>query len=482
MSQFAVLPDPGQAQTLDEVTGSLRLLKTWAGNPSYETITARVNNRRPPAEQVGKTTVADCFRTGRRRLDADLVVAVVEALHADTGYTNQWRQALRLASGETRDAAGQVRVLDTLPADPPAFTTRAAEIAALSTAAVTVLAGMPGSGKTSLAVHAAHRLTAADRFDRILAVNLRGSHADQPPADPGAVLDGFLRLLGTAGHHLPHGLNARTAAFRARLTGARVLVLLDDAADEPQVRPLLAPGGVTLITSRRRLDGLIEARHLTVDVFGPGEARDYLLAAVPEVPAGPDPTAADRIAGTCGHLPLALARVAAQMRERPGWTLTDHADWLAERRRSGRLDPGVRQALDVSYGRLTRRGRDLLRLLALHPGRAFDAAAAAALAGHGPREAAEGLHELAQHHLLRPAGTARWAMHDLVRAYAATRSADEDRRADRRAAATRLFDHLITAGAGRADLAAAADYAAAQGWPAEAARLTERLAATSVHP
>ncbi|WP_250029409.1 NB-ARC domain-containing protein [Paractinoplanes maris] len=465
MSQFAVLPDPGRAQSLDEVAGCLRLLKTWAGNPSYETITARVNTRRPPAGQVGKTTVVDCFRAGRRRLDPDLVVAVVEALHADAGYTNQWRQALRVASGETPGAGAQVRVLGSLPAVPAGFVPRTPEIAP---AGVPVLSGMAGAGKTTLAVHAAHQMTAARRFDRVLVVNLRGSHADQPPAVPDAVLDGFLRLLGVPGQHLPHGSAARSRALRTRLSGTRVLMLLDDAADEAQVAPLLVPGpgSLTLITSRRRLDGLPGARPLEVGVFRPAEAREYLLAALPPTA---DPAAADRIAATCGYLPLALARVVAHMRERPGWTPADHADWLAERRRAGRLDPLVRQALDVSYRNLTAPGRDLLRLLAHHPGRSFDGPAAEALAGV---PAGEALHELATHHLLMPAGPGRWALHDLVRVHAAGRSADEDRRADRRAALTRLFDHLLTSGADPADLAAAAGYAEAEGWPQHAALLS----------
>ncbi|MDY7086607.1 MAG: NB-ARC domain-containing protein [Actinomycetota bacterium] len=468
MSQFAVLPDPGQARTLDEVTGCLRLLKTWAGNPSYEMIAARVNAVRPAGEQVGKTTVVDCFRAGRRRLDPDLVVAVVEALHADVGYTTQWRQALRVVSGESRPDA-QVRVLNTLPDEPPGYIGRTT----VAPAEVTVLAGMAGAGKTSLAVHLAHTLAADTPYDRVLAVNLRGCHPDQPPVEPGAVLDGFLRLLGMAGQHVPLDLSARTTAFRLRLTGVRTLILLDDAADEAQVRPLLpgVPGSITVITTRRRLDGLTGALHVPVDVFTPSEARAFLRAAVPGIPAGPDPVAVDRISRTCGYLPLALSLVTGHMRKRPGWTLTDHADWLAERCRTGRLDPGVQAALDVSYRNLTPRARELLRLLAHHPARTFDRYAAKALTGAC---AEEQLRELARHHLIRPATTGRWSVHDLVRVYAAGRSADEDRRTDRRAALTRLLDHLLTAPEDPADLSAAADFAAAEGWPSHAARLHQR--------
>jgi tetratricopeptide (TPR) repeat protein len=456
-SQFAVLPDPGQASTLDQFAECLRLLKSWAGNPSYETVTGRVNARRPAGEPVGKTTVVDCFRSGRRRLDTELVVAIVAALHPDPGYVTRWRQALRVISGETR-AAAQVRVQDALPADPPGFVGRSAELDRLRLSVrdagdavlISVLAGMAGGGKTRLAVHAGHLLAAAQPFDRVLFADLRGFHPDpaQPPADPAAVLDGFLRLLGVSGQNVPRGLEARSAAFRARLAGTRSLVVLDNAADERQAGPLLpaTPGSVTLVTSRRSLR-LPAAAHLAVDVFTPAEALQYLAAAVPGVPAGTDPDAAARIARRCGHLPLALALAAGHTRARPGWTLTDHADWLDERHDARRLDSGVHLALDVSYRDLPAAERRLLRLLALHPGPDLDAYAAAALAGTGPDATAGRLRSLCDVHLLQPAGPARYALHDLVRAYAAGRSADEDRRSDRTEALTRLFDYYLATAA-----------------------------------
>ncbi len=501
-SKFAVLPDPGQATTLDEFAACLRLLKAWAGNPSFETITGRVNAHRPPGDAVGKTTVVDCFRTGRRRLDTELVVAVVTALHADVGYVTQWRQALRVVSGESR-AAAQVRVQDQLPADPPGFSGRAALLGRLrqtarrarttgDRAVVAVLSGMAGVGKTQLAVHAGHLLAAEQPFSRVLFVNLRGFHPDpaQPPAEPAAVLDGFLRLLGMPGQHVPHPLEARAAAFRARLAGTRSLVVLDNAATEQQVLPMLpdAPGCVALVTSRRRLE-LPGAEHHPVDLFTPAEAVRFLAEAVPGVPAGSDPQAAARIARRCGHLPLALGLVAGHMRVRPEWTLTDHADWLDERHGARRLDSGVQLALAMSYRNLPPAERDLLRLLAQHPGQDLDAHAAAALAGIGPEQAAAQLHELGADNLLQPAGPGRWALHDLVRAYAAGRAADEDRRADRHAALTRLFDYYLTAAtaamnsrdpaawldAERPNLVAVVAYAAANGWAGHAARLSAVL-------
>src|SRR5688500_15241636 len=126
------LPDPGQAGGADDLVERLRLLKIWAGDPSFELITGRVNAAwtaagRPPDELVGKTTVVDCFRPGRRRFNIDLVAAVVAALHPDVGYEAQWRQALQVIAGKAR-AAAQVRVQDRLPPDLAGFTGRTAEL------------------------------------------------------------------------------------------------------------------------------------------------------------------------------------------------------------------------------------------------------------------------------------------------------------------------------------------------------------------
>ncbi|MCS7475322.1 tetratricopeptide repeat protein [Umezawaea endophytica] len=467
---FAVLPDPGQADSLDDVVERLRSLKVWAGDPSYETIKDRVNGAwtaagRPAGDLVGKTTVVDCFRLGRRRLNTNLVLAVVSALHPDQGYVAQWRQALRVVGGETR-AAAQVRVQDGLPEDLSGFTGRAAELDALAEAltrggrdgdpvVVSAIEGMAGVGKTRLAIHAAHLLARREPFDHVLFVNLRGFHPDpgQPPADPAAVLDGFLRLLGVPGHEIPHGLTERAAVYRDRLGGTRTLVLLDNAADEDQVRPLLpdSPGCPTLVTSRRHLTDLKPATHLAVDVFTPAEALRFLDNAAPGVPVGPSPTAADRIAARCGHLPLALSLVAGHIRATPDWTLTDHADRLDERHRDRRLEGGVELALDLSYRRLPAQRRRLLRLVALHPGQDFDAHAAAALVGTDLRTARTDLDHLCDENLLQ-ATAGRHTFHDLVRAYAAVRAGDEDRPTERRAALTRLFDHYLAGAAAAMDV------------------------------
>jgi tetratricopeptide (TPR) repeat protein len=452
-------PDPGAARTLDDLVGTLRALKIWAGDPSYDTITRRVNEGwgaegRPGAERARRGTVVDCFKTGRRRINADLVLAVVQALHDDTGYAAHWRQAVRVILAESQ-AAAQVRVLGTLPDAPAGFTGRAAELARLRAladrddAVVAVLDGMAGVGKTQLAVRAGALL--AGRYEVTLFVDLRGFHPDpgQPPAEPAAVLDGFLRLLGMPAREIPYGLDARVRAYRERLAGRRALLILDNAADEAQVRPLLPDGSgtLTLVTSRRRLAGLDPVVRLPVDVFTPEEAQRMLAGAA----AAPDQQAARRIARRCGHLPLALSVVIGQMGLRPGWTLADHADRLDERHRHHRLDTGVELALHLSYQHLPAPRRTLLRRLSAHPGPDLDDHAAAALLDADLAGTRDHLAQLCAEHLLQQPVSGRYVLHDLVRAYAADRARDEDRPQDRRAALTRLFDHYLYTAAAAMD-------------------------------
>ncbi|SEH03631.1 Tetratricopeptide (TPR) repeat [Nonomuraea solani] len=455
---FTALPDPAQASSFDDLVEGLRRLKVWAGDPSYETIKERVNKTwtaagRPAGELTHRSTVAYCFRPGRRRLDTDLVLAVVQALHPDTGYVTAWRQALRVIGGEI-EAVSQVRVQDSLPQDLAGFSGRAHELDRLrhaveggSAVVISAIEGMAGVGKTQLAVHAGHLLDQERPFDRVLFVNLRGFDPDpaQPPADPAAVLDGFLRLLGMSGQQIPHTLEARAAAYRDRLVSTRALVVLDNAATTEQVRPLLpaAPGCLTLVTSRRSLADLHPATYLSVDVFTPDEALAFLTHAVPGVPAGPDPLAAARIAQRCGYLPLALSLVAGHIRNTPGWTMTDHADRLDERHHQRRLDTGAELALHLSYQRLPADQRRLLRLLALHPGQDLDAYAAATLADADLGTVRALLAHLCGDHLLQQSFPGRYTFHDLVRAYATTRAADEDPPSERRTALTRLFDHYL---------------------------------------
>ncbi|TDO38225.1 tetratricopeptide repeat protein [Paractinoplanes brasiliensis] len=435
-------PDPAGCRTLDELAAVLRALKAWAGDPSYDTITRRVNAAHGPA---GRGTVVDCFRAGRRRVNPELVVAVAASLHDDEAYLGRWRQAIRVTLAE-RQAAANVRVLAGLPGEASSFVGREPHLAALERATgVCVITGMAGVGKTRLAVHAGHRRTGTRLF-----VDLRGFHPDdsQPPADPGAVLDGFLRALGVPPRQIPHDLGARSALFRDQVAGRQALVVLDNAADEEQVRPLLAPDVLTLVTSRRELNGLGPATRIDLDVFSSEEASELLAGAVP---VDGDAEAVERVAQRCGYLPLALTVVAGQMTATPGWSVADHADRLDERHRNHRLDDGVQLALHLSDQGLPERRRTLLRRLAGHPGQDLDAYAAAALLDAELDETEEHLRRLAAEHLIQQPVPGRFVLHDLVRAYAAERSADEERPADRRAALTRLFDLYLYAASAAMD-------------------------------
>jgi tetratricopeptide (TPR) repeat protein len=314
---------------------------------------------------------------------------------------------------------------------------------------------MAGVGKTQLAIHAGHLLARDQLFDRVLFVNLRGFHPDpgQPPAEPAAVLDGFLRLLGLSGHEIPHGLDARSAMFRERLADRRALIILDNAATEDQVAPLLprAAASLTLITTRRRLDALGPDAHLDVGLFTADEAEQLLARSVPGIAVGADRAAYRRVAQRCGHLPLALSVVAGQMLARDGWTVTDHADRLDERHHHRRLDTGVELALHLSYQHLPAQRRTLLRAMAAHPGPDLDEHAAAALLDTEPGAAAGHLRRLADEYLVQQPAGGRYVLHDLVRAYAADRAREEDRPADRRDALTRLFDHYAYSAAAAMD-------------------------------
>jgi tetratricopeptide (TPR) repeat protein len=386
-------------------------------------------------------TVYRCLQPGRSRMDVELVVDVVRAL-ADNQAAARWRQAYQAITGTAADAA-VVNVSDRLPDGRPDFTGRAAELRRLCRLAaspdpvVVVIDGMAGVGKTSLAVQAAHRMAAPAV---VFAVDLRGHDPARPPADPGAVLDACLKSLGLRGCKVAGlDLPTRTARFRELLLGRKTLLLLDNAASADQVLPLLprTPGSFVLVTSRARLD-LPTAETLSLEPLSASESVQLLQRQL-----GPDqdPEAIRQIADHAGHLPLALALVAGRIISSPEWTLADHLDRLADRRRSLRLDDQVEVALAQSYNGLGADHRCLLRRLALHPGDDWDAAAAAALTGGSIAEASKGLQELADRSLIQLRSAGRYGLHGLVRMFAAQRARDDEPARLRRDASTALLDH-----------------------------------------
>ncbi|NUS65423.1 MAG: tetratricopeptide repeat protein [Saccharothrix sp.] len=443
-------PTPDGATTVEQVTERLRALQAWSGM-SYRTIHREVirdREARGVPEQPVLNTVYRCFQPGRARLDVDLVVDIARLLLGGEGEVEPWRHACQLVAG-LAGAAAIVSVADSWPEDPRAFTGRRDDLRRIldsDGARGWVISGMPGVGKTRLAVHAGHLLVAEGRFaDVRLAVDLRGYDPARPPADPNAVLDGFLRKLGVPGEQIQHlGLAGRAGRFRELLAGRGALVLLDNAASVEQVVPLLpdGPGSFVLITSRRRLHDVPSVRSLVLDVLPEGEAVDLLRRAVGDV-VDAEPGVAAEIAAVLGHLPLALDVVAGRVRADPDWTLTDHLERLRHHRRSLRLDTGVEVAISLSYRDLVPARQRAFRLLALHPGADFALPAAAALTGADPERAGDDLDHLVAASLLQRPGSGRYRFHDLVRTYAGGRTHDEDAAGARRAALARLGEHYL---------------------------------------
>ncbi|MFJ9155019.1 NB-ARC domain-containing protein [Streptomyces sp. NPDC102270] len=424
--------DPVKTRTIDEFIAELRLLKAWAGNPSITEITRRIHRDwqragRPRGEWPARSTVGNCFQLGRRRPNSDLLLAVVQALvGADEAILSVWRQSLRAVLGEA-EAAARVSAYDRLPAGPSVFVGRtdlvakAENLLSGQSRPALALEGMPGVGKTSLALHLAHRLLAEERTDTpVLFANLRGSAPQGPPADPAAVLETFLRLLGTTGDRIPFGLDARAALYRHLLAGTGALIVLDDAADAEQIRPLVprTPGCRTVITSRSALTGLDECDRLPVPLLEPDDSVELLRATAGADRVAPAVPVVEQIADLLGHLPLALSVIGRHMRDHPAWAL---GDYYREPLISLALEDGVRTTLSASDARLPKDARRLLRLLALHPLQEIDAATAAALLGEPSTTAEQHLTTLTAAHLIECTAPGGYRLHPLVHAYAEER-------------------------------------------------------------
>lgn len=330
----------------------------------------------------------------------------------------------------------------------------AAEAAETSQATViSVIDGTAGVGKTTLALHFAHQ--AAERFpDGQLYVNLRGFDPAAPPMTPAEALRLFLDALSVPAARSPAGLEAQTGLYRSLLAGRRMLVLLDNARDVDQVRPLLpaSPGCLVIVTSRSQLTSLVAAEGaapLALDVLTDTEARELLTRRLGPQPVADDPAAADELIQLCARLPLALSIAAARTVSQPGLSLAGlTADLRDARRRLDALDAGhvatnVRAVLSWSYHQLDGTTARLFRLLGLHAGPDVSAAAAASTAGLPLSQARRGLGELTRAHLLTEHAPGRFSSHDLLRAYAVELTQSADGEAERREATGRMLDHHL---------------------------------------
>jgi tetratricopeptide (TPR) repeat protein/DNA-binding XRE family transcriptional regulator len=351
-----------------------------------------------------------------------------------------------------------------LPAAAADFTGRAGELAALTgmleapagapgTVVISAVGGTAGVGKTTLAVYWAHQV--AGRFpDGQLHVNLRGFGPSGTPAEPEAAVRGFLDALGVPPERIPAQPDAQAGLYRSLLADRRMLIVLDNARDEAQVRPLLpaSPASLVLVTSRNQLSGLAAAdgaRMLNLDVLAHDEAVQLLTSRLGAARAGAEPGAVEEIAALCACLPLALAVAAARAAARPGFPLAALAAELRDA--AGRLDAldagepaaSVRAVFSWSYDQLTTDAARMFRLLGLHPGPDISVPAAASLAATSQPQARRLLGELARAHLIAEHVPGRYAFHDLLRAYAADRAGGTDSEPDRAAAIGRVLDHYL---------------------------------------
>ncbi len=329
-----------------------------------------------------------------------------------------------------------------LPRDIAAFTGRQAELARLmgtlndvaaggGVVGICAVNGMAGIGKTTFAVHAAHRL--AGTFpDGQFFLPLHAHTAGQRPVDPADALASLLLTAGVPAAAIPPGLEARAGRWRDQLAGKRVLLLLDDAAGHEQVRPLLpgTAGSLVLVTSRRRLAALEDATAISLDTLPPGEAGVLLARLAARAGIGATDPAVGEITRLGGFLPLAIGMLASQLRHHPAWSAADLAAVLAGARDRLELmraeDLSVAAAFDLSYADLTSDQRRLFRRLGLHPGPDIDAYAAAALDGTSLATARRGLAGLYDQHLLSEPAPGRYQLHDLLREHARALAAADD--------------------------------------------------------
>jgi tetratricopeptide (TPR) repeat protein len=319
--------------------------------------------------------------------------------------------------------------VNTLPADTAAFTGRGKDLqeitATVSAAAeagrvvaIHAIDGMPGVGKTALAVHVGHLL--GPRFpDRQLFVDLYAHTAGQRPSAPHAVLASLLTADGVDPRYLPDGLDARAMLWRKRMADKRVLLILDNAASSDQVVPLLpgSAGSLVLVTSRRYLGDLPSAVvAVPLDTLPHGEAQQMFLRLAPR--AVGQAAAAGELVGLCGHLPLAISLLAGLFAKHRSWTMRDLiAETKARLLTVTAENRTVAAAFDLSYRYLPVGRQRLFRLLGLHPGVDIDAYAAAALTGVPLGQAVEHLDALHSDHLLDEPVYHRYRLHDLIGEY-----------------------------------------------------------------
>lgn len=447
-----------------EFAARLTELFAAAGNPTLQRVATAAEQRMRPARAAGERgaggmqRISD-WRKGRNvpsRFETlvPVLVTLIELARARSGSPDRqlldlraweqvWKAALRQPIPRRASA-----VVNALRRDIDTFVGRSAELDHIVAAAapgrvvsIHTVDGMPGIGKTALVTRAAHVL--AERFpDGQYFVELNAHTPGQRPATAADVLGTLLIDLGIDPRNLPEPLAARRDLWRDRLSGKRVLLVLDDALDHAQIEPLLPtnPACLTLITSRRRLVALDGAAPVTLDTLAPRAAIELFIrlsgrgggcevavggapAVGSESDAGETESAAiAEMVRLCGYLPLAIVLLAGRLAHRPRWTVADLAAEFREAHdRLAELEAGpraVRAAFTTSYRLLPPTRQRLFRRLGAHPGPDFDVYAAAALDDTAVADTRKALEELYIEHLIDETAPGRFRLHDLIREYA----------------------------------------------------------------
>lgn len=353
-------------------------------------------------------------------------------------------------------AAASVR---NLPPDVRAFTGRIPELARIRTIArsatsdraivtITAIDGMAGVGKTALAIHVAHEL-APEFPDGQILLNLHGFTPGQRPIPPDVALEGLLRVIGVTSDDIPIDLESRSALWRAKLTGKRMLIILDNAGTSSQIQPLIpgAPGSLVLITSRERLSSLPEAQSVSVDILQPSDAVDLFRRMVAPQQISGDGEAVARIVQACGYLPLAISLLAGRLRHHLSWNVLDLEQELSQERYRLEVmrgdDSSVASAFELSYSGLTEAEREMFRHLGLYPGPEITPTIAGSLADIPTTDAARTLDSLFMHNLLQEISSRRYRLHDLLREYARTVAVDAVSPEVAAAAMERVLDRFL---------------------------------------